>query len=307
MHYSNNQAATIASAASTLRDPVPPAEHECHTNQQISNSSASKQPKASKLIIFPVTVYSNNLKHSKNVFAFVDSGSDCSYITDALAQDLQVSGERTLLHMGTMNGTRHDWCQRIEGLQVAKLNSTEVKRLPSMYTRDRIPVDLENIPWRDDFKDYKHMDVFRRLRRLWKWDCLVIRQQRFRCHTCARHKDRRWVWAFRNSHASWMDTTWILKRIKRCCYRSLHQQGRRCRAGHASKGDQQRVPWASSRWAKATLTRRQAVPADRSKDRSEERRQDTSGSACQRWYKTSRQQEDGWKEVVVSQAKNGEE
>ena len=58
-----------------------------------------------------------------------------------------------------MNGTRHDWCQRIEGLQVAKLNSREMRSLPSMYTRDRIPVDLENIPRRDDFKDYKHMDV----------------------------------------------------------------------------------------------------------------------------------------------------
>ena len=100
MHYENTQAATNSSAALTLQEPVPPAEHECHTNQKISNSSASKQPKASKLIIFPVTVYSNNLKRSKNVFAFVDSGSDCSYITDALAQELQVSGERTLLHMG---------------------------------------------------------------------------------------------------------------------------------------------------------------------------------------------------------------
>ena len=159
MHYNNAQATTNSSAALTLQEPPPSVAHECVTNQSISLSSASTRPKSSKLIIFPVTVYSNDLKRSKNVFAFKDSGSDCSYLTDALAQELQVTGKRTLLHTGTMNGTRSEWTQIIKGLQVTKLHGGEYISLPDMYTRDRIPVEHSNIPKKDDFKAYKHMDV----------------------------------------------------------------------------------------------------------------------------------------------------
>ena len=70
-----------------------------------------------------------------------------------------VTGEATTLHMGTMNGTRNVQCQIIEGVKISKLDGKETRSLPPMYTIDRIPVDLENIPRRADFKKYKHMDV----------------------------------------------------------------------------------------------------------------------------------------------------
>ena len=159
MHYNDAQATTNSNAASVSHEPAPSVSHECITNQCISLSSASTRSKASKLIIFPVTVYSNDLGRSKNVFAFIDSGSTCSYITDTLVQELQVTGEATTLHMGTMNGTRNVQCQIIEGVKVSKLDGKETRSLPPMYTIDRIPVDLENIPRRADFKKYKHMDV----------------------------------------------------------------------------------------------------------------------------------------------------
>ena len=159
MHHESTQAATNASIMSASKEPEATVVNSSITNQCVSTCSSSTNPKASKLIVFPVTVYNKDLKRSQNVFAFVDSGSTCSYITDKLAKELKMTGKQTTLRMGTMNGIRDLPCQIIEGVQVSKLNGKETRDLPPMNTIARIPVDFGNIPRREDFAKYRHMDV----------------------------------------------------------------------------------------------------------------------------------------------------
>lgn len=104
------------------------------TSSHASAYSAKSSSCNLKIIILYETVH-NDTNATKDVFAFVDSVSSCSYITESLAEELKLKGEPDTLHLGTINGKRTLRCNRIEGASILSVNNGGIFKLCPFFSQ----------------------------------------------------------------------------------------------------------------------------------------------------------------------------
>ena len=110
------------------------------------------------MAIVPVNV---RLKDSVKViqtYAFLDTGSNVSFCTEKLLNELGGSGKKMKLTLNTMGTTHTFITQQCKGLKISNLNSDYVVKLPCVYTKNVMPVTHDHIPVQGDIDKWEHLN-----------------------------------------------------------------------------------------------------------------------------------------------------
>ena len=114
---------------------------------------------ASEFIMPVVPVKIKNKKGNKVIetYAFLDPGSTDTFCTEALLQQLQMTGRTTDILLRTMNKQQVVKTSVACGLEISGLESGKFFELPDAYTRKEIPVKKESIPSEMDVEQWSYL------------------------------------------------------------------------------------------------------------------------------------------------------
>lgn len=90
-------------------------------------------------------------------YAFLDSGSNTSFITENLLKKLGVEGEKTNLSLTTLQTSNKSIECSLVGLEVSDLNGNESVELPIVYSRPSLPVSTDTIGTQEDVNRWPHL------------------------------------------------------------------------------------------------------------------------------------------------------
>ena len=108
--------------------------------------------------ILPVLITDKNTNKTVKNYAFSDNGSGGCFLTERLRERLEVPGTKTSLQLGTMHGQSLVESTVVEDLVIPDLNGEYPIELPRAYTRDEIPVELDQIPTSEIVRHLDHLE-----------------------------------------------------------------------------------------------------------------------------------------------------
>lgn len=127
------------------------------TRSEISNMSSAVDECDTTMAIIPVKVKMKEGITIVETYAFLDPGSSVSFCSTSLMEKLGCHGKSKKITIETM-GSPHTMDTRvIQGLQVCDLNLENEIQMPSLYTKDNLPVSRSHIPTSDDISQYPHL------------------------------------------------------------------------------------------------------------------------------------------------------
>ena len=92
-----------------------------------------------------------------NTYAFLDPGSNASFISVNLMHQLGLQGKRMKLSMDTM-GEKHTMItHEVRNVVVCDIAQTHTVNLPALYSKDGIPVSKRQIPSTEDIVVWPHL------------------------------------------------------------------------------------------------------------------------------------------------------
>ena len=108
----------------------------------------------------PVTIKGSSGNKVIRTCAFLDRCSQRTFILDQLRDDLCIPGRETSVTIKTINCEFESPSKAIDGLQVSGIN--DYKSLwvpfPATFTRDKIPVDNDDITKPRQLKQWKYLE-----------------------------------------------------------------------------------------------------------------------------------------------------
>ena len=95
------------------------------------------------------------------VYCMLDTQSDTSFITEGAAKRLNTSNDYTDLKLSTMTSTSVVRCRKICDLRIRGMNETKFISLPTVYSRDHIPLKRSHIPTTQTVKMWNHLSTLK--------------------------------------------------------------------------------------------------------------------------------------------------
>ena len=156
---------------SGVNSPVPGADSaSVSTAVDQSRSSASGVPAVTSaavkrchtlletMPIVPVRVKSVFGDKECCTYAFLDSGSSDTLMTEHLMRDLGVCGKKTTINLTTLNADSVPTsCFAVSNLEVCGLNESVFVPLPVVFTQESMPVSREQVPSQDDINRWTYL------------------------------------------------------------------------------------------------------------------------------------------------------
>ena len=134
------------------------------TATQVSNGyvqsgtfQASSVSSTVGLSIVPVKVKAKGQDKKVLTYAFLDSGSNTSFCTDALLRKLDAKGVKTTLSLTTMQTANEAIECSLVNLEVSDLSDHNVIELPMVYSRPSLPVSTNAIGTQEDVNRWPHL------------------------------------------------------------------------------------------------------------------------------------------------------
>lgn len=109
------------------------------------------------LAIVPVRVKAKKGNKVATCYAFLDPGSNASFCTNKLANNLKLQGTNVNILLTTMGDQRTVSCKALPDLEVSSLEGDEFIELAGVFTQKAIPASQENIPTQDDVDRWPHL------------------------------------------------------------------------------------------------------------------------------------------------------
>ena len=109
------------------------------------------------LAVIPVKVHVRGSLKMVETYAFLDPGSNVSFCSTRLMNQLNCEGKRRKLTLNTMGEKYTMYTHEVKNLQVCDLNQEYTISLPVMYTKDELPVPRQHIPTSEDLKRWPHL------------------------------------------------------------------------------------------------------------------------------------------------------
>lgn len=109
------------------------------------------------LAIVPVRVKAKRGNKVITCYAFLDPGSNASFCTNKLANDLHLEGKNVNILLTTMGEQKTVSCQAVPGLEVSSLEGNNFIELTEVFAQKAIPVSKENIPTQEDVDKWPHL------------------------------------------------------------------------------------------------------------------------------------------------------
>ena len=125
------------------------------TSRKVKTLSSDKELMST---VVPVYVSGSGTERKVLTYALLDSQSDTSFITDALAAELQADGTPTQLAISTMStSVQHIRCRRFSNLTLTGLGQAETVTLKTAFTRRFIPATKSHIPTKEKLEVWPHL------------------------------------------------------------------------------------------------------------------------------------------------------
>jgi hypothetical protein len=108
------------------------------------------------MAVVPIIVRSRS--RSIPTYAFLDSGSSSSFISEELKEALNVTGKPTTMLLSTMSAKDQNVrTSLISDLELTNMEETAVISMPSVYTVGEIPVSEDEIPRQEDIDKWQYL------------------------------------------------------------------------------------------------------------------------------------------------------
>ena len=109
------------------------------------------------LALVPVKVKAPGSDVTMKTYAFLDNGSNASFCSEELATQLGLSGRPTPLTLTTMEREESKSASRVVSLQVMDLEEENAVELSCVFTRPKLPVEVENGAQQEDVDRWPHL------------------------------------------------------------------------------------------------------------------------------------------------------
>ncbi|XP_064629277.1 uncharacterized protein LOC135488566 [Lineus longissimus] len=109
------------------------------------------------MAIIPVQIKNSDGSIVTETYAFLDPGSNVSFCTDQLADQLGVKGKRTTMKLETMGACQNFVTRQISGLEIASLDGDISIPLGTVFTKSEMPVTSDLIPTQKDIERFEHL------------------------------------------------------------------------------------------------------------------------------------------------------
>ncbi|XP_071819881.1 uncharacterized protein [Apostichopus japonicus] len=107
--------------------------------------------------VVPVRVKSKSTNKDVETYAFLDTGSSDTFISENLAKQLCVSGPKTKILLSTLPNDGLVDSRFVVNLEVCDLLGLNSLPLPTVYIQKRIPVNKEDIVTQDDLRKWPYL------------------------------------------------------------------------------------------------------------------------------------------------------
>ena len=117
----------------------------------------SNHASAAGLALLPVKVKAPGLDKIVETYAFLDHGSNTSFCSEGLIEELGINGRATTLSLTTMESKNTSIkCSAVD-LEVMDLKEETLVELPHVFTRPHLPVTVENAANQGDVDRWPHL------------------------------------------------------------------------------------------------------------------------------------------------------
>ena len=83
-------------------------------------------------------------------YAFLDAGSNTTFCTNQLLEELGIFGEKTIVSLTTLTNENTLTECHVVKLEVFDLNRMNIIELPTLFSTKKLPVDESSIPTQAD-------------------------------------------------------------------------------------------------------------------------------------------------------------
>ena len=91
-------------------------------------------------------------------YAFLDSGSNTTFCTTELLQQLGVQGRETTLSLTTLQQYDRAIKTSVISLEVLDLEECNMVELPTVFSTERLPISESSIPSQEDINKWSHFE-----------------------------------------------------------------------------------------------------------------------------------------------------
>ena len=125
-----------------------------------SRSRRSQPPQVTSLAIVPVKVKAKNSSVMIETYAFLDGGSNTTFCTERLMNQLKAAGKRTTLSLTTMTQEDRPVESSIVSLELFDLREENFIDLPIVFSTAKLPVSKENMATQQDAEKWSHLNRY---------------------------------------------------------------------------------------------------------------------------------------------------
>ena len=110
------------------------------------------------MAIIPVKVALHGSSRWIETYAFLDPGSNVSFCSQKLMTEIGSQGVRKKLTLNTMGVTHKMYSYELKNVVISDLAHQHVIQLPSLYTKEKMPVSQHHIPTTEDIQRWPHLE-----------------------------------------------------------------------------------------------------------------------------------------------------
>jgi len=108
-------------------------------------------------MVLPVRVFGEDPTNFADTYAFLDSGSEVRFCTNALVRRLQLNGEPAMKEIVNIKGS-NSHSGTLVSLSLRGLMKKDIAEVANVFGVERLPGITESIPTDQDVDHYKHLE-----------------------------------------------------------------------------------------------------------------------------------------------------
>jgi hypothetical protein len=109
------------------------------------------------MAIIPVKVRLRGSFRPIETYAFLDPGSNVSFCSEKLMSELGGQGKRVKLTLNTMGESHIMYTHAVKNVEISDLSQENTFTLPTLYTKEKMPVSHSHIPTSADISQWPHL------------------------------------------------------------------------------------------------------------------------------------------------------
>ena len=122
-----------------------------------SSANNSKGLSITGLAVVPVKVKAKGGHKTVETYAFLDTGSNTTFCTEQLMQQLGLEGKNSTLSLTTLETANALTECSVVNLEILDLNEEHMVELPKVFSRPNLPISRENVANQHDVDRWPHL------------------------------------------------------------------------------------------------------------------------------------------------------